>query len=135
MELRELLQGVRAGYLDAMAHDFNTAGALGKLFELVRETNRFLDGWAPGHDLSVLDEVSEGLAELLQLLGFFPSGLPAGDEDGAVPEEVVRLAAERQAARQARDWARADVLRKELQTRGFIVEDRPDGFRLKPLVS
>ena len=134
MELRAVLARVRAGSMDAMAHDFNTAGALGKLFELMRELNRFLDGWAPGRDAAVLHEVGDGLQELLQLLGFFPAGLPA-EEEGAVPAEVVHLAAERQAARQARDWARADVLRKEIQTHGFVVEDRADGFRLKPLVS
>jgi len=135
MGLRDRLARVRTEYLEAMAHDFNTAGALGKLFELMRELNRFLDGWAPGRDVAVLEEASEMLRELLQLLGFMPAGLPATGAEEAVPAEIVRLAAERQAARAARDWARADVLRREIQAHGFSVEDRADGFRLKRLVS
>jgi cysteinyl-tRNA synthetase len=135
MELRELLARVRDGFLEAMGHDFNTAGALGRMFELVRETNRFLDGWQPGRDAAVLDEVSAGMLELLQLVGFFPAGLPSSNGAAGVPEQVLQLAAERQAAREARDWSRADVLRKEIQTHGYIVEDRAGGFRLKPLVS
>jgi cysteinyl-tRNA synthetase len=132
MTLRDRLRELRAEFLDSMEHDFNTAGALGKIFEIVRESNRFLDERAPGRDGVVLHEVRAGLQELLQLLGFFPDGLPAGDEQ-VIPEGVRALANERVRARQARDWARADVLRQQITAAGWVVEDRTDGYRLKPV--
>jgi cysteinyl-tRNA synthetase len=128
--LRELANRVRADFMAAMEHDFNTAGALGKLFELVRESNRFLDDASGDHDRNVLDVVETTLRELLLLLGFSPSAAPASD--AAAPEPVRVLAEERIAARAARDWARADALRREILTLGYVVEDRPDGYRLKP---
>jgi cysteinyl-tRNA synthetase len=77
-----------------------------------------------------LDVVETTLRELLLLLGFSPSAAPASDD--AAPEPVRVLAEERIAARAARDWARADALRREILTLGYVVEDRPDGYRLKP---
>jgi cysteinyl-tRNA synthetase len=47
------------------------------------------------------------------------------------PAEVTALLEARQAARRARDFARADTLRKELQARGWLIEDTPKGPRLK----
>jgi len=49
----------------------------------------------------------------------------------AVPETIQALAAARQAARAARNWAEADRLRAELNAAGWEVEDRPDGYSLK----
>ena len=130
---RDSVSRARAAFFQAMRHDFNTAAALGHLFELVRESNRFLDRAPAGADRTVLDETLETLRELLQLLGFFPAGLPhPAAVEAAVPGEVHTLAADRLRARQAGEWGRADDLRREIHRLGYVVEDRPDGFRLKP---
>ena len=50
----------------------------------------------------------------------------------AVPAEVQDLVDRRQAARAARDWAAADALRDEIQARGWVLEDGPDGARVRP---
>jgi cysteinyl-tRNA synthetase len=52
-------------------------------------------------------------------------------KEEAVPEAVQALAAERAAARAAKQWAKADRLRAELQAAGWEVEDRADGYTLK----
>jgi cysteinyl-tRNA synthetase len=132
MGLRDGLRALRSEFIAAMEHDFNTAGALGKLFELVRDTNRFLDEVVAGRDASVLEEARVELTELAQLLGFFSAGLPrpAGD---AAPDRVRALAEQRLEARAARDWARSDALRQEIAGLGWVVEDREAGYRLKPL--
>jgi cysteinyl-tRNA synthetase len=133
LALREAAARARGEFLEAMDHDFNTAGALGKLFELVRETHRFLDEGPPGADGAVLDEVHETLRELLQLLGFFPAGLPHPERvAAAVPAAVQDLAEARRRAREARDWGRADALRQQILALGYTVDDRPGGFRLRP---
>jgi cysteinyl-tRNA synthetase len=68
---------------------------------------------------------------LLQLLGFFPQGLSVLG-GGEAPAAVRGLADARIEARGARDWARADALRREIEALGWVVEDRAGGYRLKP---
>lgn len=73
---------------------------------------------------------SAGELELLGR-GLAIFGLGVG-EAGEAPEEVVRLAEERQEARAARDFQRADELREEIERRGWEAQDVPGGFRLVP---
>jgi cysteinyl-tRNA synthetase len=60
-------------------------------------------------------------AQKLQALGY------AKDETAAGDSEIDKIVAERQAARQSRDFATADRIRKELEKRGIILEDSRDG--------
>jgi len=55
------------------------------------------------------------------------------EEQTPLDREVEGLMEERQQARQARDFARADALREQLRERGYVVEDTPQGPRLKRL--
>jgi cysteinyl-tRNA synthetase len=106
-------------FFDELADDFNTAAARAVLFDWVAEANRRLDAGerlGPGR-----------LGEMLHAFGL-ESLLEAGDEEA--PEEVRRLAAEREEARAARDFERADRLRDELAELGWEVRDTPEGARL-----
>jgi cysteinyl-tRNA synthetase len=111
------LDAHREAFFAALAEDFNTAGALGHLFEWVREANR-----APQ------EGGRDALADMLGVLGL--EGLLEAEE-GAGPEELALLA-ERQAARAERDFARADALREELRARGWEVRDGAEGASLVP---
>ena len=53
--------------------------------------------------------------------------------EAEAPPEIVKLLDERQAARKAKDFKRADALREELKAKGWIIEDTPKGPRLKQL--
>ena len=105
----------RAAFLDALADDFNTPRALAALFELVAEGNR-----------RPLPGARAALEEMLPLLGLESLLAPAEAAD----PEAERLLAEREEARAARDFERADRLRDELAERGFEVRDTPEGARL-----
>ncbi len=108
-------------FFDELADDFNTAAARAVLFEWVAEANRRLDGGeqpGPGR-----------LGEMLHALGL-ESLLEHADEEA--PDEMRRLAAEREEARAARDFERADLLRDELAAAGWEVRDTSDGVRLVP---
>jgi cysteinyl-tRNA synthetase len=105
----------REALLDALADDFNTPQAFAVLFEIVAEGNRRELSGARGL-----------LAELLPLLGL--DSLLAEDE--APPAEAEQLLAERQDARAAKDFERADALRDRLAGMGWEVRDEAGGARL-----
>jgi cysteinyl-tRNA synthetase len=119
--------GAPAVELDALAErffgqlsdDFNTPAARAVLFEWVAEANRRLDA---GERLG-----AGRLDEMLYALGL-ESLLERGEVEA--PEEIERIAAEREAARAARDFERADRLRDQLAERGWEIRDTPDGARL-----
>jgi cysteinyl-tRNA synthetase len=113
------LDALAERFFDELADDFNTAAARGVLFEWVAEANRRVDAGerrGPGR-----------LGEMLHAFGL-ESLLEEGDDEA--PEEVRRLAAEREEARAARDFERADRLRDEMATAGWEIRDTPAGARL-----
>jgi cysteinyl-tRNA synthetase len=105
----------------AMDDDLNIAGALGVLFEFIREANK----------RTVSPEEAAGILatweRLDQVLGF---GLPVAAE---VPPDIQALVEERQTARLARNFRRADEIRDQLKAAGWTVEDTPTGPRAKRL--
>jgi cysteinyl-tRNA synthetase len=105
----------RDAFIDALVDDFNTPRALAELFELISEGNR-----------RELIGARAALEEMLPLLGLETLLDP---EEGADPE-AERLLAEREQARSASDFERADRLRDELAERGYEVRDTPEGARL-----
>jgi cysteinyl-tRNA synthetase len=106
-----------------MDDDLDTPGALAGVFELARKANSAFDAGATkdAEQLAVTVQI------LCNALGFT---FDATDEK-EFDEETRKLVQERDAARAARDWQRADVLRDELVRRGWIVEDTPDGTMLR----
>jgi len=112
------LDGFAERFFDALADDFNTPEARAVLFEWCAEVNRRDDQGEP---------VGPGrVGEMLWALGL--EGV-AELEDEA-PAELQRLAAERDEARAARDFERADRIRDELAGSGWEIRDTPDGARL-----
>jgi len=111
----EFLVEKRQAFLDALADDFNTPQAFAALFEIVNEGNK--------RELSGAREV---LGELLPLLGL--DSVIGAEEDA--PPQAMALLVEREAAREAKDYGRADELRDELAALGWEVRDEAGGARL-----
>ena len=109
----------------ALDDDLNVSRAWAAVFDWVRETNRAL----ASQQLSPTQAATALVAwqQVDQVLGL---GAKSASD---VPAEIVALAEERAAAKKARDFARADTLRKELKDRGWLVEDTPKGPKLKPV--
>jgi cysteinyl-tRNA synthetase len=115
----EGLAGYLERFFDALADDFSTPAARAILFEWVTEANRRLDAG---------ERVGRGrLGEMLHALGL--ENLLETADDAADPD-AERLLVERQAARAARDFERADAIRDELAALGWEVRDTADGARL-----
>jgi cysteinyl-tRNA synthetase len=112
---------VRAAYRDALDDDLNLPQGIGHVFELVREANAAMDNLRVGeHGRRALLELIEEVDRHLDVMG--------GEEPG-LAAEVERLIAEREAARKAKDFIRADLIREELKQRGIALEDSRDGVR------
>jgi cysteinyl-tRNA synthetase len=101
--------------------DLNISGALGALFDLVRDTNREMDQG------KISPEQARGLLDYWQKIN---AVLRVEPEDAAVPAEVTALLEERNTARAAKDWGRSDTLRDELLKHGWVVKDTKDGTKL-----
>jgi cysteinyl-tRNA synthetase len=116
-----------------LSDDLNTAQALAAIFDFVREANIAMDKGefrqgdvkAAQEFLNNFDQVFAVLedndAEKLKAAGFAPA--TSGVDDA----EIEKLVAERQAARQRRDFPASDRIRKQLADRGIILEDTKDG--------
>ena len=113
------LDALAEHFFDRLADDFNTPAARGVLFDWVAEANRRLDD---GERLG-----AGRLREMLHALGL-ETVLERADEEA--PDEIERLAADREAARAARDFEQADRLRDEIAERGWEVRDTAAGARL-----
>jgi len=114
----------------AMNDDFNTADAIAVLFELTRDLNRAKkqqDAEAPmlAAELMYLG----GILGLLQAdaAEFLQSATSA--DEGLRDEQIETLIEQRQQAKSAKDWGRADQIRDELTAAGIILEDSPQGTR------
>ena len=116
-----------AGYVkkfeEAMEDDFNTADALAAIFELVKFANT-----------NVTEESSAAFAaELLDILVKLCDvlGLIAVKKEEILDKEIEDLIAERQEARKAKNFARADEIRDELLAKGIILKDTREGVKWK----
>jgi cysteinyl-tRNA synthetase len=111
---------------EALDDDLNTAEALAAVFEYVRDSNtamdagEFLSGNTPGafEFLTRFDSVFDVLK-------------PSSSNDALSDADVEAKIAERQAAKKAKDFARADQIRQELAAHGIILEDTKEGVRWK----
>lgn len=119
------LDGFRARFEAAMDDDLNTADAIGALFDLVRACNTFVTEPRGGAAIDAAKALFDQLTGVL--------GLLQHKQEEAMPEEALRLLDERQQARKAKDFARADAIRAQLKEMGFAVEDTAQGPKLKKL--
>jgi cysteinyl-tRNA synthetase len=104
-------------FRDALADDFNTPRAMAEVFELVAEANRGEVAGAP-----------EAVLEMLELVGL--GSLAEAERGGDAEAEA--LLAEREEARAAKDFARADEIRERLAELGWEVRDGAEGATLVP---
>ena len=110
----------------AMNDDFNTPEAIAVLFELASEVNR-----AQGEEKQLLASTLRSLGATLNFLQrdpitFLQSG--SKDVDSLSPEQIEMQIANRQAAKLAKDFAKADSIRKTLLESGVVLEDKPGGI-------
>ena len=112
-----------AAFVSAMDSDLDTPGALATVFDLARRANAAADAG---------DDHAAGRAARSAVVLAAALGLRIGAAvDDEVDNSAAALVTARDAARAARDWARADALREELEAAGWLVEDGAEGTRIR----
>ena len=107
----------------AMDDDFNTADAIAAIFELVKYANTTATAESS-------KEYLRGLLDRIVKLGDV-LGLILDKKEELLDADIEKLIEERQAARKAKDFARADVIRDELLEKGIILKDTREGVQWK----
>ena len=108
----------RARFREAVNADLNLPQALVVVWEMIHQANR-----------SQQFRVYEMLLDFDRVLGLGFADVRKAETE--LVGEVGRLVAEREQARRARDWPRADALRARIGELGYALEDTPDGVRWK----
>jgi len=143
-EVYEKVSAMKERFLEAMEDDFNTALALGHLHDLTRVLNRVLGDKGFRKDPAAASLLGEGQSRLLEsgeILGLFrqaPIEFFTGQRKrylqakGLQEKEIQDLVTQREAARKAKDWARADEIRAQAASLGIVLEDGPAGTNWRP---
>jgi len=138
-EIRSKLATFEARFEEAMSDDFNTAGAIGVVFDVVRGVNRYLDALGDTHSsfsgwvMLKFTRMQHTLDEVLGIFGSDPTDyLERMKEKGATgagvdADKVEALIAERKDVRKNKNFKRADEIRDELANLGVELKDNPDG--------
>ena len=106
-----------------MDDDFNTADAIAAIFDLVKYINTNAEA---ANTKEYLQKLFDLLVKLTDVLG-----LIVDKEEEMLAEDIEKLIEERQAARKAKDFARADAIRDELLAKGILLKDTREGVQWK----
>ena len=121
-KLRQQMETTRQGFIDSMDDDFNSAGGLGYLFELVRVTNQARDAGLGQ------EAISEAQDLLCELMGVFGLRVEKKLEEAAQAAPFIDLLVQlRRDLRQQKLWALADTVRNSLTELGVVLEDSREG--------
>jgi cysteinyl-tRNA synthetase len=120
-KLRTQVEATRKGFNECMDDDFNTAGALGYLFELVRMINQAKDA---NVSVRIVAEGQSLLQELMTVLGLRAEH---SEMSGQVTPFIELLINLRRELRQQKLWALSDQIRANLTELGVLLEDSKDG--------
>ncbi len=122
-EKRQEMKSFREKFQEAMDDDLNTADAISAVFELVKFANTEA---VPEGSREFAGILRKELEELCGILG-----LKTERKAEVLDEEIEEMIRQRQEARKARDFARADAIRNELLEKGILLEDTREGVKWK----
>ena len=112
----------RQEFIAAMDDDLNTADAISAIFELITAINTDVRN---GASKEFAEKCLDILMELASVVGLLQK-----EEDDSVDEDIQALVDERQEARKAKNFARADEIRDLLKAKGITLKDTPQGVQI-----
>ena len=120
----EFITRYRTEFIETMDDDFNTPKALGSLFNLINDTNKFMDTASKD---SNYHGVLFRAVDLIESLSRNIFGLFLKEKDGDLTQEQNQLLKQRLQARKDKNFKRSDELRDLLKAQGIVVEDTKEG--------
>jgi len=134
------LQEFQGKFIEAMDDDFNTAAALGHLYTLTRSLNSIIDQKKKFPTFQIAEGTFQLAKEQFKMVGsvfglfqesaqaYFQKQKEKGLAAAAIsPEEIEQLIKDRELARKSKDFKKADEIRKQLEEKGIILKDTPQG--------
>ena len=118
----DAIPAIRERFIACMDDDMNTAGALGAIFDLVKEGNIVA---VSGASTKAVKAALEALNELTGVLGLLYH------KKNETQDDVEALVQQRQEARKAKNWKEADRIRDLITSMGYILEDTPQGAKVR----
>ncbi|NHA36720.1 cysteine--tRNA ligase [Staphylococcus schleiferi] len=122
----EQIEQVLEQFEKVMDDDFNTANAITAWYDLVKLTNKYM--LEDNTSTQVIQRFKEVFQIFSEVLGI---PLTSQKDEQLLDEEIEKLIEERNEARKAKDFARADEIRDQLKAQNIILEDTPQGVRFK----
>lgn len=113
----EVIKEAKEKFEEAMDEDLNISEALAAIFEFVKEANKIGAG----------NKAYKAMMDFDKVLGVLKR------KEEKIPSDIKKLADEREEARKAKNWKKADELRDSIREKGFLVEDLDKGYRLKKI--
>lgn len=124
-EFHQYLHQVRDQFQKEMDNDFNTAGGLGVIFELVKRANKFRQNIQKS-DLSLMKRLVDTIRDLGEPLGLFQES-PREKERIGLEEDMIELLIEvRNKLREKKEWDLADEIRAKLKEMGITLKDKEE---------
>ncbi len=122
-QVQEIIRKAKKDFEEALDDDLNTPEALGIVFTLIKDVNRLMD--QKKISKSNAGDVLKAMNGFDSVLGLFKR------EELALDEKVKMMIEKRAKARKEKDFKLADQIRKELEEKGIILEDTPEGTKWK----
>lgn len=124
-EVEPLCKKTLHDFTEALGDDLNISSALAAIFECIRHANTLCDENRISKSEAIL--LLDTFKTFDTVLGIFDFS----KESQEIPQELQQAFEERQKARNEKDWKKADELRDFINQRGYLIEDTPQGARLK----
>ncbi len=125
IEVAPIIDKALQDFKNGLGDDLNISVALAALFDFLRIVNGYIDQKKLGK--KQVEEIFAFLKRIDMVLGV----LSLEEKEETFPKDVLEALAKRQEARQNKDWKQADVQRDFIHLQGYVIEDTPQGARLK----
>jgi cysteinyl-tRNA synthetase len=117
--IEKVVEKANEKFIKNMDDDLNISGAIGVLFDFVKEINK---------KLPISIEEAQKVKEFIYRIDTILGCLQKPQEE--IPQNIMELAKKRYQARKNRQYDVADTIRTQINNLGYIIEDTPDGFRI-----